>query len=228
MKQYIIFICFLGFINYAFASNTKNQSAIDCKILIMEQKLENLQNSITEQETILQNGINKQNVFLENNIDRLDKNIDRWISILSVFLGMLSVYLVWKTEHSVSKLEKEVDRCKRIKEEIESYRSEAQAKLNKIRDIDQKAQVFFNKIKTDKLFFSFAPSSMKRNQSASGDKEISLLVNEIDSIKTESQYTSNDWLLKGINAQLNCNMRMHVSTTKKHQKLTPIMILEYI
>ena len=221
MKQYIIFICFLGFINYAFASNTKNQSAIDCKILIMEQKLENLQNSITEQETILQNGINKQNVFLENNIDRLDKNIDRWISILSVFLGMLSVYLVWKTEHSVSKLEKEVDRCKRIKEEIESYRSEAQAKLNKIRDIDQKAQVFFNKIKTDKLFFSFAPSSMKRNQSASGDKEISLLVNEIDSIKTESQYTSNDWLLKGINAQLNCQYEDACFYYKKASEINP-------
>lgn len=221
MKQYIIFIFFFGFVNYAFASNTKNQSAIDCKIQIMEQKLENLQNSITEQETILQNCINKQNVFLENNIDRLDKNIDRWISILSVFLAMLSVYLVWKTEHSVSKLEKEVDRCKRIKEELESYRSEAQAKLDKIRDIDQKAQVFSNKMKTNKLFFSFAPSSMKRNQSVSGDKEISVLVNEIDSIKTESQYTSNDWLLKGLNAQLNYQYEDACFYYKKASEINP-------
>lgn len=217
MKQYIIFICFLGFINYAFASNMKNQSTIDCKIQIMEQKLEHIQNSITEQETILQNGINKQNVFLENNIDRLDKNIDRWISILSVFLAMLSVYLVWKTEHSVSKLEKEVDRCKRIKEELESYRSEAQAKLNNIKGIEQEVKDFYIKIGS----LSYLTSSTIQRQSESENKEIAQLVYKINSIKTESQYTSDDWLLKGIYAQLNNKFEDACFYYKKASEINP-------
>lgn len=202
MKKHIFLTLFLCIFSCAYSSTTNNQSIIDFKLHIVEQELNNLNQNMEEQKTKMQNEINNQNDFLDNNIDRIDKNIDRWIAILSVFLGLLSVYLVWKTEYSVDKLEKEVDRCRQIKYELESYKIESQEKLNKIRNIDQKAQEFYNNIKTNKLFFSFAPSSMK-NQSTSGDKELSLLVNEIDSIKTESQYTSNDWFLKGLNAQLN-------------------------
>lgn len=222
MKQYIIiFIGFLCFVNYAFASNTNNQSEIDFKMHIIEQKINDFQNNITEQETTLQNSINKQNAFLENNIDRLDKNLDRWISILSVFLGLLSVYLVWKTEYSANKLEKDVDRCRQIKNEIESYKIESQEKLNRIRDTDQKAQDFLNKIKTNKLFFASASSLTKQNQSTSDNKEISLLTKEINSSKTESQYTANDWLVKGINAQFNNQYEDACFYYKKASEINP-------
>lgn len=222
MKQYIIiFIGFLCFVNYAFASNTNNQSEIDLKMHIIEQKINDFQNNITEQETTLQNSINKQNAFLENNIDRLDKNLDRWISILSVFLGLLSVYLVWKTEYSTNKLEKDVDRCRQIKNEIESYKIESQEKLNRIRNTDQKAQDILNKIKTNKLFFAYASSSTKQNQSTSDNKEISLLTKEINSSKTESQYTANDWLVKGINAQFNNQYEDACFYYKKASEINP-------
>lgn len=221
MRKHIFLTLFLCIFSCAYSSTTSNQSIIDFKLHIVEQELNNLNQKIVEQKTKMQNEINNQNDFLENNIDRIDKNIDRWIAILSVFLGLLSVYLVWKTEYSVGKLEKEVDRCRQIKSELESYKIESQEKLNKIRAIDQKAQEFFNKIKTNKLFFSFAPSSMKRNQSVSGDKEISLLVNEIDSTKTESQYTSNDWLLKGLNAQLNNQYEDACFYYKKASEINP-------
>lgn len=220
MKKHIFLTLFLCIFSCAYSSTTSNQSIIEFKLHIVEQELNNLNQNIAEQKTIMQNEINNQNDFLKNNIDHIDKNIDRWIAILSVFLGLLSVYLVWKTEYSVGKLEKEVDRCRQIKDELESYKIESQEKLNKIRNIDQKAQEFFNKIKTNKLFFSFAPSSMK-NQSISGDKEISLLVNEIDSIKTESQYTSNDWFLKGLNAQLNNQYEDACFYYKKASEINP-------
>lgn len=218
MKQYIIFLIFLlGFTSYIYASNTKDQSVIDCKIQILEQKLDNLQNNINEQETILQDDINKQNVFLENNIDRLDKNIDRWIAILSVFLGLLSVYLVWKTEHSVGKLEKEIDRCKQIKEELESYRVEAQTKLNNIKEIELEVTHCINR--TNSL--SYVTSSTIQNQSVSEIKEISQLIYKINSIKTESQYTSDDWLLKGIHAQLNNKYEDACFYYKKASEINP-------
>lgn len=222
MKQYIIlFIYFLGYINCVFASEMKNQSIIDFKFHFIEQQLNDFQNNIAKQESILQNSINKQNDFLKNNIDQFDKNLDRWISILSVFLGLLSVYLVWKTEYSVNKLEKEVDQCRQIKNKLESYKTESQEKLNKIRDSDQKIQEILNKTKTNKLFFSFASSSTKQNQFASGDKEISLIVNEINSTKTESQYTANDWLVKGINAQLNNQYEDACFYYKKASEINP-------
>lgn len=218
MKQYIIiFIGFLCFVNYAFASNTNNQSEIDLKMHIIEQKINDFQNNITEQETTLQNSINKQNAFLENNIDRLDKNLDRWISILSVFLGLLSVYLVWKTEHSVSKLEKEVDRCKQIKEELESYRAEAQTKLNNIKEIELEITHCLNRINS----LSYVTSSTIQNQSVSEIKEISQLIYKINSIKTESQYTSDDWLLKGIHAQLNNKYEDACFYYKKASEINP-------
>lgn len=219
MKHYIIILIFsFGFISYAYTSNTQKQSIIDYKIQNIERKLDNIQNNIKERETELQNDINKQNAFLENNINRLDKNIDRWISILSCFLGLLSVYLVWKTEYSVNKLEKEVDRCKQITDELESYKTESQAKLNRIRKIDQEVNNYHNKI--NKVFFSHSSSTIQ-NQSISGDKEISQLVNEINTIKTESQYTSNDWLLKGINAQLNNQYEDACFYYKKASEINP-------
>lgn len=219
MKHYIIILIFsFGFISYAHTSNTQKQSIIDYKIQNIERKLDNIQNNIKERETELQNDINKQNAFLENNINRLDKNIDRWISILSCFLGLLSVYLVWKTEYSVNKLEKEVDRCKQITDELESYKTESQAKLNRIRKIDQEVNNYHNKI--NKVFFSHSSSTIQ-NQSVSGDKEISQLVNEINTIKTESQYTSNDWLLKGLNAQLNNQYEDACFYYKKASEINP-------
>lgn len=218
MKQYIIILIFsFGFISYAYTSNTQNQSIIDLKIQNIERELDNLQNNIKEQGTVLQNSINKQNTFIENNINRLDKNIDRWISILSVFLGMLSVYLVWKTEYSVSKLEKEVDRCKRIKEELESYKSEAQAKLNNIKETEQEVKDFHDRINS----LSYVTSSTTQIQSESENKEISQLVYKINSIKTESQYTSDDWLLKGVYAQLNNKYEDACFYYKKASEINP-------
>lgn len=201
MKRYIIFTFLFSLSFYVYASKVKEQSIIDYRIHLIEEKQNLLHRNIADHEIKLQNSIDKQNAFLEDNINRLDKNIDRWISILSIFLGLLSVYLVWKTEYSVTKLEKEVDRCKQIKEELESYRTESQEKLNKIRKIDQEVSNLHNKI--NKCFYSYAFSSTLQNQSVFRNNEISQLVSEINSVKTESQYTSNDWLLKGINAQLN-------------------------
>lgn len=85
MKKHIFLTLLLCIFSCAYSSTTSNQSIIEFKLHIVEQELNNLNQNIAEQKTIMQNEINNQNDFLKNNIDRIDKNIDRWIAILSVF-----------------------------------------------------------------------------------------------------------------------------------------------
>ena len=202
------------------ANNTYSKTEIDLKLQLQQQEVQSLQKDMAGQKESVKESIDRQGKYVE----KIDSNVSWWIASLAIFMALIgigvtvfAVIINRRTGKSKKEVDEEVTNIKNLKNEVEEeiasikkLKDEINTQKIEIEKIKDEAHSDLRIIKKDKeelnKIIKETVEKISLNKESEPEpqqkEEVKKVVKEIKETKTEAEYSSYDWSLKGYNANM--------------------------
>lgn len=218
---------------------TYTQNEIDLKFQLQEQKIEIMQNTINVQNSVISDNIIKQDKYIDSTCGKFSNHISFWsgwmtfISLsAAIIIALIGWFIYWKFRNISKEVNNELIKLKEIKDRASMLVGEAllsKSEIEKLRaeviEFKNDAENHLSRIKVNAIEVSslmenikgFKPDELPIEKT----NKISAYIEEIKQIKTEIELTSEDWFLKGYNAQVHSHFNEAIIYFEQAIKLDP-------